>query len=431
MMKKMKLSQKQHKPLKEVRNRNSYGNKKRNKNSKLKSFFKYLFLIIFILLLVYIAKLIIGYKIIQFFDEKKVREIMSYKGIKLKKKKIIEDYLSFAAENENHKLGENNSLYHLFYLDEYPNNKKKRLEIKLKFISKLKNNRTKKIDTFFMTNNYRLGNSIISLNNAIFYCEIMGCKKILLNEQGITRKWLIKNPIYIKKLDIIIMLGSANCNDDNVLCLKTDKYWEPFYPIMVKPQIRTQYIKEELLRNLPNVKTDPNDLYIHLRAADVFSAKPSDRYAQPPLCFYEKIIDNNKFKNIYIIASDRDNIILDALINKYKYIIFEQHDFQYDFSLIVHAYNFAISVSSFSVSAIKFNDNLKHLWEYDIFRLSEKFFFLHHHLYKFDIKYKIHTMKPSDIYAKKMFFWERSESQLKLMLEDKCPYDFVITKPNR
>ena len=43
MMKKMKLSQKQHKPLKEVRNRNSYGNKKRNKNSKLKSFFQYLF----------------------------------------------------------------------------------------------------------------------------------------------------------------------------------------------------------------------------------------------------------------------------------------------------------------------------------------------------------------------------------------------------
>ena len=130
-MKKMKSPQKQHKPSKKVRNRNRYENKKRNKNSKLKSFFQYLFLIIFILLLVYIAKLIIGYKINKFFDEKKDPEIMSYKGIKLKKKKIIEDYLSFAAENENHKLGENNSLYHLFYLDEYPNNKKKRLEIKL------------------------------------------------------------------------------------------------------------------------------------------------------------------------------------------------------------------------------------------------------------------------------------------------------------
>ena len=40
-------------------------------------------------------------------------------------------------------------------------------------------------------------------------------------------------------------------------------------------------------------------------------------------------------------------------------------------------------------------------------------------------------MKPSDIYEKKMFRWEFSKSQLNLMLEDKCTYDFVLTKPNR
>ncbi len=39
-------------------------------------------------------------------------------------------------------------------------------------------------------------------------------------------------------------------------------------------------------------------------------------------------------------------------------------------------------------------------------------------------------MKSSDVYADKMFEWTRSESQLKLMLEDSCPYDFVLTKPN-
>ena len=88
------------------------------------------------------------------------------------------------------------------------------------------------------------------------------------------------------------------------------------------------------------------------------------------------------------------------------------------------------SVSSFVLSSIKFNDNLKNLWEYDIYRLSEKFIQLHHHLYKFDIKYKIYTMKPSDIYADQMYIWTKSESQLKLMIEDSCPYDFVLTKHN-
>ena len=63
-------------------------------------------------------------------------------------------------------------------------------------------NKAKKIDIFYMKNNYKLGNSIISLNNSIFYCEIIGCKKIFLRDDKIDRKWLLKNPIYIKKLDI-------------------------------------------------------------------------------------------------------------------------------------------------------------------------------------------------------------------------------------
>ena len=39
-------------------------------------------------------------------------------------------------------------------------------------------------------------------------------------------------------------------------------------------------------------------------------------------------------------------------------------------------------------------------------------------------------MKPSDIYAQKMFKWRNTEDQQKLMLEDTCQYDFVFTKPN-
>ena len=127
---------------------------------------------------------------------------------------------------------------------------------------------------------------------------------------------------------------------------------------------------------------------------------------------------------------DKNNIVLDALIGKYNKIVYKKNNYEYDIALLINAFNIVTSVSSFVISSIKFNNNLKNLWEYDINRLSEKFLFLHHHLYKFDIKYKIYTMKPSDIYAQKMFSWTRSESQLKLMLEDNCPYNFVLTEPN-
>ena len=359
--------------------------------------------------------------------------LIRYKGETINRKKLLTDFLS-RVSNDNHIVGhEKKKFSKYFYLPEYLNDKNFRYNIKNKFLnmfSQIKKKPINKIDTFFVGYSIPFGNSLITMNNLIFTCEIIGCNKIVLRDNRVKRPWLIKNPIFIKKLNLTITLGHhGHCDDDNVLCVSIAT-WDPFSPTFVKPQVRIQYIRDELIRNLPNVKTDPDDLYIHLRGGDVFNNKPSTTYAQPPLCFYEKILDNNKFKNIYILSMDRKNVVLDALMNKFKNIIFNENRYEYDISLLINAYNIVTSVSSFVISTIKLNNNLKDLWEYDINRLSEKFFFLHHHLYKFDIKYKIHTMKSSDEYAQKMYIWRNTEAQVKLMLEDKCTYDFVLTKTN-
>ena len=360
-------------------------------------------------------------------------DIITYMGEKISKKKLITEFLSRVSDDDNIVGHEKQRFSSLFYLPEYSDNHNLRNNIKNSFMnmfSKIKNKNISNIETFFITNNVRFGNNIITINNVIFYCEIIGCNKIILNYYHVKRNWLIKNPIYIQKFNITIMLGkNVNCNDEKVFCIQAST-WDPFYPIFIKPEIRTEYIKDELLRNLPIVHTKPDDLYIHIRGGDIFKPNPSTAYAQPPLCFYERIINNNKFNDIYIISMDRRNIVLNALLNKYKNIIYKHNSYEYDIALLINAFNIAASISSFLISSIKFNDKLKNFWEYDIYRICEKFLWLHHHLYKFDIKYKIHTMKSSDIYARKMFKWYKSKSQLKLMLEDNCTYDFVLIKPN-
>ena len=40
-------------------------------------------------------------------------------------------------------------------------------------------------------------------------------------------------------------------------------------------------------------------------------------------------------------------------------------------------------------------------------------------------------MKPSNIYMQKMRFWNRTDEQLNLMINDTCPNDFIIIKPNK
>ena len=279
-----------------------------------------------------------------------------------------------------------------------------------------------KVETLFLDDMSNFGNCIVKINNIIFDCEIVGCHTIIINAPHS----LIKNPIYIKKLNITIIPSSEiNCTDEFTLCKRNY-----FDPIFVKSQIRTQYLKEEIMRNIPKVNIDPNALYINLRGGDIFRMATNTHYSQPPLCFYEKIINNNKFSNIYIISNDRQNVVLDALINKYNNIIFRHDNYESDIASLVQASNVVASVSSFFFAAIKFNDNLKNLWEYDFLRLCEKFLWLHHHLYKLDIKYKIYTMKPSDIYLNQMFRWRASPNQLKLMIEAECPYNFILTKPN-
>ena len=415
-----------------MKNKKIKFNKKRNKRKrKYKNINIYLILICLTISIIIIIIIIILF-LNKFQDYNP--EIISYKGEKIERTKLISDYLSSISKDESIIGKEKRRAYRFFYLPEYSDNSTLRNNIKSKYMqmfSKLKNKPINKIETFFLSYACPFGNSVILINNLIFTCEIIGCNKIILKDHHTNRKWLIKNQVYIEKLNITIMQGpNVDCKEDTIFCIYLPA-WDPFQPTFVKTQIRIQYLKNEVIRNLPQVNTHPDDLYIHLRGGDVFRGNPSDAYAQPPLCFYEKIINNNKFKNIYILSMDKRNIVLNALIDKYKYIVYRKNNYEYDLSLLIHAYKIVTSVSSFVISSIKFNDNLKDLWEYDINRLSEKFYFLHHHTHKFDIKYKIHTMKPSDKYIQKMFKWRKSSSQLKLMLEDSCPSDFVITKPNR
>ena len=396
--------------------------------------YKYFFIIIFFFLYI---QIISEHKIINLKKHEMIyyKDKINYKGQFVLKQKLIDDFLFNVTDDYKSAKDDENLRYNNYYnLATYSNNSLVKSELKTKFlkeVSRLKKRIITQLNTFFLSNSTCFGNSLIQINNAIFYCEVVNCHTIILNKYKLKRSWLIVNDIYIKKLNITIKQDSkVDCKNINTLCFYETSF-DPFYPKVILPQIRTHLIKEELLRNLPNVDIDSEALYIHIRGGDIFDSSPSQYYAQPPLCFYEKLIDNKRFKKIYIVSMDTSNVVIDILTNKYKNIIHNINNMEYDLSLLCHAFHIALSVSTFVVSAIKLNDNLKDVWEYDIMRLSEKLLFLHHHLYEIKIKYEIYTMKPSQTYASKMFFWKKTSDQINLMLEDDCPNDFIITKTTR
>ena len=76
------------------------------------------------------------------------------------------------------------------------------------------------------------------------------------------------------------------------------------------------------------------------------------------------------------------------------------------------------------------NNNLKYFWEYDRYPISLGIPHLHHSLYNLKRRYTLYKMEPSEKYKNDMIIWENSPEQIKIMLEDTCPNDFITCKPN-
>lgn len=201
-----------------------------------------------------------------------------------------------------------------------------------------------------------------------------------------------------------------------------------FYSILnFKIEIRINYIRNEIVSNLPKLEVSKKDLYIHIRSGDIFKNIINKYYSQPPLCFYQNIINNYNFSKIYLISFDKSNPVIQELINKYPYIIYNKNSLKFDITKLINAYNIVASISSFLNLIIQLNINLEFLWDFNIFKLNEKILLLHYDLYKYPYNnITIYRMEPTLKYRLKMYIWKNTKNQRKLMIKEKCNNYFSI-----
>ena len=175
-------------------------------------------------------------------------------------------------------------------------------------------------------------------------------------------------------------------------------------------EMRLNIIQNEVFKNIPKYKANPDDIYFNIRSGDIFLNAIHRNYGQPPLCFYQKIIDKKKFKNYYILSNGHENPVVDMLIKKYPSIKYIHGSVEYDISVIVNAYNLALPVSTFPLTLIRLNKNKKSVYIYDIIDYNLR-----------DANYTIFRMKPSKHYIKKIKRkWKNTGEQLNLMITENC-----------
>ena len=262
----------------------------------------------------------------------------------------------------------------------------------IEFISKSSKKNITFVKYFFVGNNQRFGNMMKTIYKIIFYCKLLGCKKILLDKKKI---WFIKKKIIDKQYKIIIEPEEIKKTKlSNVIIDRTNNIF--YYFNSIKLIKRIDLVKNEILNNLPILKANQNDLFIYIRSGDIF-IHPHKLYAQAPLCFYEKIFDKNIFRNIYLIAENKNNPVIDKLLNKYPKIIYKKNPLNVDISYLTQAYNIVAGrMSTFLDAIIPLNNHLYNLYIFTFQNYTNK----HKNRLKinYNIKIKIYFMLGSSKY---------------------------------
>ena len=241
------------------------------------------------------------------------------------------------------------------------------------------------INTLYIEGCIRFGNYFISLNNAIIFCEFLNCRRIIIQNDFIIHK------IYYQKYNLTIEPNyKFNSFDNDSIIFNIYLFFDYFNFTYLEEVNRFCIFRNEILNNLPKVKIYLDEIYIFIRGGDVFrflNKSSNIYYIQPPLCFYISILNQFIFRKFTIISEDIINPVVKILLKEYPYIKYNKNNLKLDISYLVNSYNIISAASSFIVSIIKINKNLKFLWEYDFYMLIQRYLHLHHSVYSFSFNY--------------------------------------------
>ena len=278
----------------------------------------------------------------------------------------------------------------------------------LEIISNIIGKKVTYVKQIFCSQNYPFGNQLIILNNIIYWCEtLLKCKRIILDQRYY---WYIKNKIILKNIKMDIIVDNISKYYNTSVLIDKSNYF--FYS---KAEYRINLLKNEIIKNLPAIMTYWNDLYIYIRSG-YLGAIYNRNYFQPPLCFYKNIIDNIEYRNIYIIAIDKTNKIIDILLNLYPKIIYKKNAINIDIAYLVNAFNVIGTISTFLSGALQLNDKIRIFWQYGIKTFN--------YINKQNTLFYI--MDFSKEYLNQRFEWKYNKTQIELMIKDQCPNKYKL-----
>jgi len=142
------------------------------------------------------------------------------------------------------------------------------------------------------------------------------------------------------------------------------------YDFLVREKI-TDKLRDKI-RWQKIVEPDENTLIINIRSGrDIFRQQPppQDDYMQPPLSFYQKIIESHNYRNCLIVTEQaRANPVIAALLTWDSNVQIKEHTTVHsDIFTLLNAHHLVIAHSSFSWILAQMSKKLRVLHQWNLF----------------------------------------------------------------
>ena len=115
-----------------------------------------------------------------------------------------------------------------------------------------------------------------------------------------------------------------------------------------------------------------NTLIIHVRGGDALNTTGRINWKHVPFYVYKDIIDNSHYKKILVVSEDKTNPVISKILDTYSNSYFQSNSVDTDFKLIANALYVVDSQSSFTTTAILLNKDIKTLYTSNILSTETK-----------------------------------------------------------
>jgi hypothetical protein len=213
----------------------------------------------------------------------------------------------------------------------------------------------------------RLGNNLIQLINALAYaCQY----KLDYVYMATPHDYLSSQVINVSGTDREFSLQTSECKLSNIFFYTVEI---PGFQYTSNSDISyylfNTYLmpiyKHKEIHCLAPADTE-NTLYIHVRSGDIFSTvKPHSLYVQPPLSYYDHIINEQKPDHIILVSEDNLNPCINALLAEYSdkitHVCNPGDPFK-DISVLCRAGKIIFGFGTFSYYIMCVSRNLNTIW---------------------------------------------------------------------